>query len=74
MQINKISQTNFNAGVKIKANENTAKKYLYNEVNDITKKYKIPATFMTHEIDLPTVSKLVLARLQELGIKYTGLK
>ena len=71
MQVNNISSTNFQAGVRIKSIENRHKNFLYNEVNDITKEYKIPANFRTHDIELPSVSKAILAKLNALGIKFS---
>lgn len=71
MKINSITPTNFRAGVKIIGAENKTHQYLYNEVNKITKDFKIPATFRTHEIELPTVTKAIVAKLNELGIKFS---
>jgi hypothetical protein len=70
MRVNSIVPTNFQAGVKIRCVENKEHKYLYNEVNNITREFKIPATFKTHEIELPSVSEKIIAKLNELGIKF----
>ena len=72
MKVNSIEPTTFRAGIRIRGAENKGHQYLYNEINDITKEFKIPATFKTREIELPSVSKGVLAKLQELGIKFNN--
>ena len=70
MKVNNVSSTNFNAGVKIRGNDNLGHKYLYNEINRLTNEYKIPATFRTEEIELPTVNIDILKRLNSLKIKF----
>ena len=72
MKVNSISSTNFQTGIRISAKENENCKYLYNHVNNLTKEFHIPATFHTKEIELPSVSKAILSRLQELGIKFSN--
>ena len=72
MKVNNISSTNFQAGVRISAKENENCKYLYNHVNNLTKEFHIPATFHTKEIELPSVSKMILERLKDLGIKFSS--
>ena len=53
-----------------KAKKNIERPYLYNEILDITKKFRVPANFQTHKIELPSPTKAVIAKLKELGIKY----
>lgn len=75
MKVNSISSTNginFQAGVRIRGKENSGRKYLYNEVNQLVRDFKIPANFKTSEIELPSVSKTVIAKLNELGIKFSN--
>lgn len=71
MRINKIESTNFGAGVRIRGIENKEHQFLYNEINNITKEFKIPATFRTQEIELPSINENVLSKLKELGIKFS---
>ncbi len=72
MKVNSILSTNFGAGITINAAKNENCKYLYNQVQDITNEFHIPANFHTKEIELPNVSKAILTRLQELGIKFSN--
>lgn len=60
--------------VKILQEENTGRKYIYNEVLDITKKFHVPANFHTNKIELPEPTQAVIARLNELGISYSSIK
>jgi len=73
MKVNRILSTNFGAGVSIHCVDNPNHKYLYNEVNDITREFKIPANFHTYKIELPTVSKAIIDKLNELGIKFKNI-
>jgi len=70
MKIYNIEPTNFRAAVNISSIENKGRIYLYNEVNNITKEFKIPATFRTNNIELPSVTDNVINKLKELGIKF----
>ena len=70
MKINNISSVNFN-GIHINASENKSNKYLYNQIQEITNVYKIPATFKVSSIDLPTITDEIIKKLNELGIKFT---
>jgi hypothetical protein len=72
MKVHTITSTNFGTGVRIKGADNKSRLYLYNEVNDITKEFKIPATFHTGEIELPSVTKDVIKKLNDLGIKFSN--
>lgn len=72
MKIHSITSTNFYGGINIKAAENKENQHLYNHILNITKEFKIPATFHTNEIELPSVSKAVIAKLKELGIKFNN--
>ncbi len=69
MKINNISSVNFN-GIHINASENKSNKYLYNQIQEITNVYKVPATFRTYSIELPTVTNEIIKKLTELGIKF----
>lgn len=70
MRINNIEPTNFGAKARIRGIDNQKHPYLYNEIIALTKEYKIPATFKTHEIELPSVSNDVMKKLNELKIKF----
>lgn len=70
MKTNRISSTNFQSGIKVNCKDNKNIKYLYNEILGVTREYKIPANFQTPGITLPSVTKDVLKKLRELGIKY----
>ena len=72
MKIMGVEPISFNAGVRIMDSENTGHKYLYNEVLNMTREMKIPATFYSTKIELPSITKSVLARLNELGIKFNN--
>ena len=72
MKVNNVSSTNFQAGIKIRGTENKGQKYLYNELLKLTKDYKIPANFHTNEVEFPSVSKSIIAKLNELGIKFNN--
>lgn len=72
MKINNIGPTNFNGGIRINSMENKENQYLYNHILKITRDFKIPATFHTQEIELPTVTKDILKKLKELGIRFNN--
>ncbi len=72
MKVNNISSTNFGAGVFIKGSENQHCKFLYNDIEAVRKEFKIPALFHTHDVELPSISKAVLQKLKELGIKFSN--
>ena len=72
MKVNNVCSTNFGAGIRINSAENKSCQFLYNKVNSLTYEFKIPATFHTHEIELPTVSKAVLEKLKSFGIKFSN--
>ena len=72
MKIYSITPTNFQAGVRIFGAENKSHQFLYNEVNNITKEFKIPATFHTNMIELPSISEKIIKKLNELGIKFNS--
>ena len=74
MRINNIEPTSFRASVRINCFENKGRIYLYNEVNNLTNEFRIPATFTTTEIELPAVSEKVINKLKELGIKFNSKK
>ena len=69
MQINKINPTNFRGKVKILAKENTHRKFLYNELMNISKKYELSATFSNDVVEFPNISNNVIAILNRIGIK-----
>ena len=73
MKVNNISSTNFGAGVRIASIDNKHRPFLYNDVEAIRKEFKIPANFHTNEIELPSISKAILKRLQDLGIKFNNI-
>ncbi len=73
MKVNYILSTNFGGSercVTINPLYNKTHPFLYNEINDLTKSYQIPATFKTDKIELTSVSKSVLRRLNELKIRF----
>ena len=70
MRINNIEPTNFGAKARIRGIDNQKHPFLYNEIIALTKEYKIPATFKTHEIELPSVTNDIFKRLNELKIKF----
>lgn len=72
MKIHSITSTNFNGGVQIIVAENKENKYLYNHILNMTKEFKIPATFHTDMIELPSISKSIIAKLNELKIKFSN--
>ena len=70
MRIDSISPASFGAAVKIRGAENKGHVYLYNEVNSLMREFRIPAVFKTQEIELPSVSDNIIAKLNKLGIKF----
>ncbi len=72
MRIDAIRPTNFKGGVNINAAQNKECKYLYNKLLALTNEYKIPANFRTYEVELPTVTKVIIEKLNELGIKFSN--
>jgi len=70
MKVNQISSTNFGTIVRIKSADNSKHPFLYNEIEQLRKDYRIPANFKTHEIELPSVSVDILHKLNELKIKF----
>lgn len=76
MYINAINPV-FSAKIKplvILAKENSKDKYLYNEVADIVKEFKVPALFHNYEIDISSPTKEVISKLNALGILYKFVK
>ena len=73
MKVYGITSTNFNGGVKILAAENKENQYLYNHIQKMTNEYKIPATFHNNRIELPSISKIIIEKLKELGIKFSSI-
>jgi len=57
-----------------KSKENITRPFIYNEILDITKKLRVPATFHTAKIELPEPTLAVLEKLKELGISYSKVK
>ncbi len=74
MKISSIQSTTFQAKANIKAIDNKKHPYLYNEVLEIARIYKVPATFRSHEIELQTVSNEIYKKLNELKIRFYGGK
>ena len=73
MKVNSISSVGFGAGVNIIGSENKHRQYLYNDIEAIRKEFKIPVLFHTQKVELPSVSKAVIAKLNELGIKFKNI-
>lgn len=73
MKVNRISSVGFGAGVNIISAENQHRQYLYNDIEAIRKEFKIPVLFHTHKIELPSVSQAIIAKLNELGIKFRNI-
>ena len=73
MKINTISPINFQAGVNIACRDNIGHKYLYNEIQGLTNQFKIPATFKSQNIELPSVTNVILAKLNELGMIHLSV-
>ena len=57
-----------------KAKGNVNRPYLYNEVLDMSRKLKVPATFHNEKIILPEPTQAVITKLNELGISYKNVK
>lgn len=75
MKVNNIASTNFGVNVRIKSADNKKHQFLYNEIEQLRKDYRIPVNFKTHEIELPSVSVNILKVLNELKIRfYSGKK
>ena len=74
MRINNIESTHFGAKARIRGIDNKKHPYLYNEIIALTKEYKIPANFKTHEIELPSVTNDIFKKLNELNIKFKSDK
>ena len=72
MKINNITSTNFGAGVRILYSENKNYWNLNGDIENIRKEFKIPVSFHTPEIELPSASKTILKRLKDLGIKFSS--
>ena len=53
-----------------KSKENIKRPYLYNEILDITRKFKVPATFHNNKIEMPNPTLSVITKLNELGIEF----
>ena len=73
MKINSVSATNFGSGVRILGSENKTHKFLYNEVNNITKEFNVAATFHSDKIELPFVTQQVIKKLKELRINFIDI-
>lgn len=73
MKVYGITSTNFNGGIEILAAENKGNEYLYNHIQKMTNEYKIPATFHNNKIELPSISKIIVEKLNELGIKFRNI-
>jgi hypothetical protein len=70
MRIDSITSNTFGAGIFIKSCDNKGRTFLYNEIKDLTNELQIPGNFRTTEIELPSVSDVVLAKLKKLGINF----
>lgn len=64
----KVSRVSF-TGIKVYPSENKDVKYLYNKLLDTVQTEKIPATFKTDVVELPSSNKLVEI-LKKLNIKF----
>jgi len=53
-----------------KSPKNIGRELIYNEVLDITRKLRVPATFHTNLIEMPTPTTAVISKLDELGISF----
>ena len=65
-----ISPVNFSAKAFILAEANANRKYLYNEVLELSRQEKFPATFTKEGIDLPSVSDKILEILKNSNIIF----
>lgn len=63
MKINRVS-------VEISVLANKGRTYLYNEMNDLTKKYHFGGTFGRDYIELKDMPEEALKELKETGIKF----
>lgn len=59
--------------VMVKASENSQRPLLYNEVMDVVKTHKVPATVTNRGIELPSATGQMLDKLTELGIKFVNV-
>ncbi len=60
--------------IKPKYKKNINKPYLYNDVLDITKDFRVGAVFHNNKIELPSPTKEIIEKLRSLGIAYTYKK
>lgn len=65
MKVNRITFT----GIKVYPQENKDVKFLYNKLLDTVQKEKLPATFKTDVVELPTNDRLIEI-LNKLKIKF----
>jgi len=72
MKIQSITPTSFNGGLNIMAAENKGNELWSYHVLKIARDFKLPANFHTNNIELPSVSKAIIEKLNELGIKFNN--
>lgn len=65
MKVNRVSFT----GIKVYPKDNKDVKYLYNELLDVVREQRLPATFRTDVVELPASNK-VAEILKKLNIKF----
>jgi hypothetical protein len=54
--------------------KHNTRKYLYNEMLDLTNELKIPANFDNEGITFPRITFKLLDRLKEMGLKWVDKK
>lgn len=72
MKVNNISRTNFGAKIYIPVKQNFERNnYIFNQVNDIVKQYRLQGTWNNIAIKLPNISEDAIQELKKLGITFT---
>lgn len=70
--------TNFQGAGKVRIMRNSAhnksRVYLYNELSDAVKKYKLPAEFGIEKVDVQYTNPKFIEKLRELGIEFNFIK
>ena len=75
MYITPITNYSFTSNtIRILAQENKMREYLYLDILNLTRTEKFGASFHTNFIDIPSPTKNVIDKLKSLNIKFGPVK
>ena len=79
MQINKINygighKANYIKSIEISSASNKNRSLLFNEILDVSRKYKVPGVYKANTISLTSVPEEAFKKIKELGIILDSVK